>query len=128
MARIKCGSGSAKRDKSWVVPRRLEIDVGSGTVRLDFRRAVIAAPELRIEAQINSGTLTLITRRGIVVDADDLIVDSGSVKVVPPGGPDAPVELRAKVSGRVGSGSVRARPARGDWWRALWWRILRRPG
>jgi len=127
LARIKCGSGSAKRDKSWAVPRRLEIDVGSGTVRLDFRRALIAAPELRIDAQIASGTLTLITRRGIVVDADDLTVNSGSVKVVPPAGAEAPVELRVKVSGQVGSGSVRARPARGDWWRALWRRILRRP-
>jgi class 3 adenylate cyclase len=126
LVRIKSGSGSAKRDKSWVVPRRLEIDLGSGTVRLDFRQAVIAVPELRIDAQISSGTLTLITRRGIVVDADDLTVSSGSVNVVPPAGPDAPVELRVKVSGRVGSGSVRARPARGDWWRALWRRILRR--
>jgi class 3 adenylate cyclase len=127
LVRIKSGSGSAKRDKSWVVPRRLEIDLGSGTARLDFRRAVIAVPELRIDAQISSGTLTLITRPGIVVDADDLTVSSGSVNVVPPAGPDAPVKLRVKVSGRVGSGSVRARPARGDWWRALWRRILRRP-
>ena len=126
LARIKCGSGSAKRDRSWVVPRRLEIDVGSGTVRLDFRQAVIGAPELRIDAQIASGTLLLITRPGIVVDADDLTVNSGSVKVVPPGS-GAPVELRVKVSGRVGSGSVRARPARGGWWRALWRRILHRP-
>jgi Domain of unknown function (DUF1707) len=127
LARIKCGSGSAKRDGSWVVPRRLDIDVGSGAVRLDFRQAVIAMPELRIDARIASGTLTLITRPGIVVDADDLTVSSGSVKVVPPAGPDAPVELRVKVSGRVGNGSVCARPARGAWWRALWRRILRRP-
>jgi class 3 adenylate cyclase len=127
LARITCGSGSAKRNRSWAVPRRLEIDVGSGAVRLDFRQAVIAAAELRIDAQIASGTLTLITRPGIVVDADDLTVRSGSVKVVPPAGPDAPVELRVKVSGRVGSGSVCARPARGDRWRALWRRMLRRP-
>ncbi len=127
LARITCGSGSAKRDGCWVVPRRLEIDVGSGTVRLDFRRAVIAVPELRIGARIASGTLRLVTRPGIVVDADDLTVHSGSVKVVPPAGPDAPVELRVKVSGRVGSGSVSARPARsGGWWRALWRRVLRR--
>jgi hypothetical protein len=127
LARIKCGSGSAKRTRSWSVPRRLEIDVGSGAVRLDFRQAVIAAAELRIDAQIASGTLTLITRPGIVVDADDLTVSSGSVKVVPPAGPEAPVQLRVKVSGRVGSGSVCARPARSDRWRALWRRMLRRP-
>jgi len=127
LARIKCGSGSAKRDGSWVVPRRLEIDVNSGSVRLDFRQAVIAVPELQIDAQIGSGGLTLITRPGIVVDADDVTVRSGSVKVVPPAGPDAPVELRVKISGRVGSGSVSARPARRRGrWRALWRRVLGR--
>jgi class 3 adenylate cyclase len=127
VARIECGSGSAKREEPWLVPRRLEIEVGSGSVRLDFRQAVIALPELRIDAQIASGSLKLITRPGIVVDADDLMVSSGSVKVVPSGGPDTPVELRVKVSGRVGSGSVSAGPARRrGWWSALWRRVLRR--
>jgi class 3 adenylate cyclase len=125
MARIKCGSGTASRDRAWVVPRRLEIDVGSGTVRLDFRQAVIAVPELRIDARIASGTLRLITRPGIVVDSDDLTVNSGSVKVVPPAGPAAPPQLRVKVCGRVGSGSVSAGPPRGRWLRALWQRVLR---
>ena len=126
VGRITCGSGSAKRDRAWLVPRRMEIDVGSGGVRLDFRRAVIAAAELRIDAKIESGTLTLITRPGIVVDADDLTVGSGSVRVVPPTGPKVQVELRVKVCGRVGSGSVWARPAHGDRWRAMWRRLLHR--
>ncbi len=127
LVRIECRSGSAKRDRSWVVPRRLEITVGSGSVLLDFRQAVIAVPELRIDARIASGSLKLITRPGVVVDADDVTVNSGSVKVVAPAGPDAPVELRVKVSGRVGSGSVSARPARRRGrWRALWRRVLRR--
>jgi class 3 adenylate cyclase len=126
LARIECGSGTAKRDSSWVVPRRLVIDIGSGSVRLDFRRAVIAVPELRIDAQIASGDLRLITRPGIVVDADDVTVSSGSVRVVAAAGPDAPVELRVKVSGRVSSGSVSARPAFSDRWRALWRWVLRR--
>jgi class 3 adenylate cyclase len=124
LARIEISSGSAKRDGAWVVPRRLEIHVGSGSVRLDFRQAVIAAPELRIDAQIASGSLKIITRPGIVVDADDVTVKSGTVKVLPPAGPGVPVELWVKVSGRVASGSVSARPVR--WWRALWSRVLRR--
>ena len=127
LARIECGSGAARRDGSWLVPRRLEIHVGSGSVRLDFRQAVIAVPELQIDAQIASGSLKLITRPGIVVDADDVTVGTGSVTVVPSPGRDTPVELRVKVSGRIGSGSVFARPARRDWWRALWRRLLRRP-
>jgi hypothetical protein len=109
------------------VPRRLEIQVGSGSVRLDLRQAVIAVPELRIDVQIASGSLKLITRPGIVVDTDDLTVRSGSVKVVPPAAPDTTVELWVKVSGEVRSGSVSARPARQGWWRALWRRLLRRP-
>jgi len=129
LTRIKCGSGSAKRDRSWVVPRRMEIDLGSGIVRLDFRQAVIAVPEVRIDAQITSGSLILITRAGIVVDTDDLTVNSGSVKVVPPAGPGVPTELRVRISGRVGSGSVSARPARGGSRWAPWRRTPRpRPG
>jgi Domain of unknown function (DUF1707)/Adenylate and Guanylate cyclase catalytic domain len=135
LARIQCGSGTTKRDGSWVVPRRLEVDIGSGSVRLDFRQAVIALPELRIDVRIASGTLRIVTRPGIEVTADDVAVGSGSVKVVPPDGPYAPVELRVKVFGRVASGSISARPGRGRGrWRALWRRILgrlagdRRPG
>lgn len=126
LVRIVCGSGTAKRDGSWVVPRRIEIDVRSGTVLLDFRQAVIAVPELRIEAQITSGTLKLITRPGIVVDADDLTVKSGTARVIPPAETDAPVELQVHVFGRVGSGTFSARPARAGRWRALWLWVLRR--
>jgi class 3 adenylate cyclase len=127
LVRIECGSGSAKRDGSWLVPQRLEIRIGSGTVRLDFRDAVIAVPELRIDTQIASGSLKLVTRPGVAVDADDVSVKSGSVKVVPPADLGVPVDLRVRVSGRVGSGSISARPARvRGRWRALWLRLLRR--
>jgi class 3 adenylate cyclase len=128
LVRIECGSGSVKRDRSWVVPRRLEIVIGNGSVQLDFRQAVIAVPELQVDARIASGRLKLITRPGIAVDADDVTVHSGSIKVVRPAGPDVPVELRVKISGQVGSGSVSAHPARRRGrWRALWRRILGRP-
>jgi class 3 adenylate cyclase len=124
LARIECHSGSARRDGSWLLPRRMEITVGSGSVRLDFRDAVIVLPELEIDTQIASGSLKLITRPGIVVDTADLTVGSGSVRVVPSADADALVQLRVKVSGRVRSGSVTAEPARG-WWRALWRWALR---
>jgi len=127
LGRITCGSGSARRVSSWVVPRRMEIDVGSGGVRLDFREAVIAAPRLRIDVRIASGSLLLITRPGIMVDADDVTVNSGTVKVIAPPANGAPVELRVRICGHVGSGSVSARPARDGWWRALWRWLLRRP-
>jgi class 3 adenylate cyclase len=122
--RISCGSGSAKRDGAWVVPRLLEVNVGSGAVLLDFRQAVITGPELQIEANIASGALKLITRPGIVVDADALTVGSGIIQVVP-AGQKARQELRVKVSGKIGSGAVSAGPARRQGgWRALWRRVL----
>jgi hypothetical protein len=121
LIRIESGSGSSRRDGRWVVPRRMEIRVGSGSVRLDFTEAVITQAALAIDVELNSGSLTLITKPGIVVDADDVSVRSGSVKVRPPG--EAPTMLRVQVSGKVGSGSVKARPPR----RTFWQWLLRRP-
>ncbi len=128
VARIKTGTGSASRDGAWLVPRRLEIEIGTGSVKLDFTRAVIVVPELSIDAKIGTGSLRLVTRPGIVVEADDVTVNTGSVKVVPPPAePEAPVALRVRISGKVGTGTITAKPARRRGrLRALWMRILRR--
>jgi len=74
LVRIESHSGSARRDGRWVVPRRMEIRVTSGSVRLDFTEAVITQPVLRIDAEVTSGSLTLITKPGIVVDTDDVSI------------------------------------------------------
>ena len=121
LVRIEAGSGSTRRDGRWVVPKRMEIRVGSGSVRLDFTEAVITQATLRIDVEVNSGSLTLITKPGIVVDAGDISVRSGSVTVRPPG--DLPALLSIQVSGKVGSGSVKARLPR----RTFWQWLLRRP-
>jgi class 3 adenylate cyclase len=136
---ISSGSGAAKREGPWVVPRVLHVRVGSGAVLLDFRQALITGPELQIDARISSGALKLITRPGIAVYTDAVTVGSGFVEVVPPEA-DAQLELRVKISGRVGSGVVTAGPAghgirgsvsptrtrRRGWWQTLWRRILGR--
>jgi hypothetical protein len=121
LVRIETGSGSTRRDGRWVVPKRMEIRVGSGSVRLDFTEAVITQATLRIGVEVNSGSLTLITKPGIVVDAGDISVRSGSVTVRPP--EDLPALLSIQVSGKVGSGSVKARLPR----RTFWQWLLRRP-
>ncbi len=123
MVRIECGSGSAKRDGEWVVPQRMEVSVTSGSVKLDFTRAAISQPTLQVAADVRSGSLTLVTKPGIVVDADDVAVSSGSVKVRTHRGPAAPVILRVEVTGKVRSGSLTARPPRRTF---LQW-LLRRP-
>jgi len=126
LVRIECGSSSARRDGRWVVPRRMEIRVASGSVRLDFTEALITQPVLRIDAEVTSGSLTLITKPGIVVDADDVSVRSGTVKVRPHEGPEVPALLSIHVSGKVGSGTISARPPRPPR-RTFWQWLLRRP-
>src|SRR5215468_379902 len=65
LVRIECGSSVVKRDGHWVVPRRMEVQVASGQVTLDFTEAVITQPSLPIDAEVRSGGLILITKPGI---------------------------------------------------------------
>ncbi|HEY2551751.1 MAG TPA: DUF1707 domain-containing protein [Streptosporangiaceae bacterium] len=123
LARIDCGSGSVRRNGRWLVPRQMDIKVTSGSVTLDFTDAVIGETTMRIDADVRSGSLKLLTRPGIAVDTDEVALRSGSTKVVAPWGPDVPVQLHVEVAGRVGSGSITARPRR----RSLWQWLLRRP-
>lgn len=125
VARIDCHSGTAKRDGRWVVPKRLEVRVTSGTVQLDFTQAVILHRSIQIDAEVRSGRLTIVTKPGIVVDADDVTLRSGNVRVRAPWGADVPVTLLISISGRVGSGSILARPPRRSFWQ--WLRRQPRP-
>jgi hypothetical protein len=126
LVRIDCGSASTKRDGRWAVPQRMEVRVHSGSVTLDFTQAHVTWPTLQIDADVHSGSLKLITKPGIVLDTDDVTVRSGAVKVKVPWGHDVPATLRIDVSGKIGSGSITARPPRGPR-RSLWEWLLRRP-
>ena len=126
MVRIECHSGSAKRDGRWAVPQRMEVRVHSGSVTLDFTQAQVSWPTLQIDAEVRSGTLTLITKPGIVLDTDDVAVRSGAIKVKAPWGNDVPATLRIDVAGKVGSGSITARPRRAPR-RSFWDWLRRRP-
>ena len=119
VVRIDCRSGNAVRDGHWAVPKRLEVRVTSGNVKLDFTSAAIVQPVLEIDAEVRSGNLIIITKPGVAVDTDDVTVRSGTVKVAkPPWGP-VPVRLQITVSGRVGSGNLVARPKRRNFWQWL---------
>ena len=114
--RIDTGSGHTKRVGRWAVPQRMEVRARSGWVLLDFTEAEITWPSLHIDAKVGSGHLTLVTRPGIVVDADDVTMRSGGVKVKSPWDPGFPVTLRIVVNGSVGSGRIKARPPRRSFW------------
>ena len=126
LVRIDCGSGHAERTGRWVVPRRIEVRVRSGSARLDFTQAIINQPSVEIEAEVRSGALVLITKPGITVDLNDVALRSGSVKDRTQWSPDAPVLLHVRVSGQVGSGHLTVRPPRPPR-RTFWQWLLRRP-
>jgi len=123
VARIDCRSGSARRDGRWVLPQRIEVRVTSGNVRLDFTEAVLTVPVIQVEAEVRSGNLIMITKPGVVVDADEVTVRSGNVRVREPWGRDVPAMLTVVVSGKVDSGNIVARPPRRSF--VAW--LLRRP-
>jgi hypothetical protein len=123
LVRIDCGHGHARREGRWVVPRRMEVKVTSGEVRLDLTDAVVTQGTLRIEAEVHSGRLKLVTKPGVVVDTDEVAVRSGQVKVRAPWSDDVPVTLRIEVVGTVRSGHILAGPRR----RGFWPWLTRRP-
>jgi Domain of unknown function (DUF1707) len=123
VVRLECRSGHVSRVGRWVVPRRIEARVTSGSIKLDFTEAAIGHRSIDIDAQVRSGSLTIITRPGIAVDTDDVAIGSGNVKVRAPWGAQVPVRLQINVSGRVGSGHIVARPPR----RSFWDWLRRRP-
>jgi Domain of unknown function (DUF1707) len=125
LIRLHCSSGQAERRGRWVVPNRMDLKVSSGRITLDFTEAVIMQRALHIDAEVRSGHITLITKPGIVVDADDVSVRSGHVKVRAPWGTPVPELLRIDVAGEVGSGHIVARPPRRSFWQ--WLRRAPRP-
>ena len=115
--RIDRQNGNVKRDGRWVVPRRIEVRVVNGHVRLDFTEAIITQPVLEIDVDVNTGTLTLLTMPGIDVDADEVVARDSRIRVRPPRGLEAPVILRIEVSGTISDSHIRARPRRRFVWR-----------
>lgn len=123
VVRLECRSGNVSRVGRWVVPRKIEARVTSGSIKLDFTQAVIAHRSIDVIAEVRSGNLTIITKPGIAVDTDDVAIGSGGVKVRAPWAHQVPVRLQINVSGRVGSGNIVARPPR----RSFWDWLRRRP-
>ena len=119
VVRIDCRSGHMQRVERWTVPQRMDVKVTSGHVKLDFTKAVITQPSLKIDMDVRSGHVRLVTRPGIVVDTDDVAIRSGHVQVRTPWGPDVPVVLRIEVAGKVGSGHFLAGPPRRTFWQWL---------
>jgi hypothetical protein len=130
LVRIQCDTSTARRDGPWLVPKRLEVRVNLGSVTLDFTEAVISWPSLEIDADIQTGSLILVIAPGILVSTDDLAMNTSTVKVDAPWGPEVPVRFRIDVAGRASISTITARPPRPGRRarRSFWQWLLRRPG
>lgn len=129
LVRIECDTSNVRRDGPWLVPQRLEVRVNLGSVTLDFTEAVISWPSLEITADIQTGSLTLVIAPGTLVSTDDLALNTSTVKVDAPWGPEVPVRFRIDVGGRASIGTITARPpGTGRPRRSFWQWLLRRPG
>jgi hypothetical protein len=109
LIRINQRFGDVNRTGRWVVPRRMEIRARGADVKLDFTRAVITHDTLHIDLDLGPGDLTIVIKPGIVVDADDVAVTLGDVKVGTDAHPDVPVVLRVELAGRIRAGDIVAR-------------------
>jgi hypothetical protein len=126
VVRILNRGGNANRSGRWAVPKRMEIKVKGGNVRLDFTDAVITSTVLHVDADVRGGNFVIITRPGVVVDADEVVMVGGSAKIRYPEGPQPPTILRVEISGQIRGGNMRVRPPRPPR-RTFWQWLLRRP-
>lgn len=122
LVRIECHHSGARREGQWLVPRRMQVRITSGTVRLDFTQAIFSWPSLQIDVEVHGGNLILVTRPGILIDTDDLEIRGSTVKVAAPRDLDVPVRFRIDVAGTADLSSIKAGPPR----RTLWQRLRRR--
>ena len=122
-ARIECKHSNARREGRWAVPQRMVLEVRHGNVVLDFTEADITWPNLALDVELHHSNLTLITKPGILVDADELILNGGNTRVRSPRGPEVPAVLRIDLTGKVNHGNMVARAPR----RSFWDWLRRRP-
>jgi hypothetical protein len=97
----------------------MEIQVTGGNVQLDFTEAVITSPALQIDVRMKGGNLIIITRPGVIVDAAEVAMVGGQVRVQPGSGPQPPEILRVEITGEIRGGNVRAHAPRRTFWQWL---------
>ncbi|MCW2901804.1 MAG: hypothetical protein JWO67_4069 [Streptosporangiaceae bacterium] len=123
LVQLQTRNGNLHRAGPWAVPRRLEVEVRSGNVVVDFTQAIVTQRALDLTVSVSRGNLKLIVPPEVAVDVDSVAIHSGNVRQRQRRDPGTPVKLLVTVSGNVRSGNVIVRGPR----RTFWAWLLRRP-
>jgi hypothetical protein len=104
------------RKGEWLVPRKIIVKSWAGSVKLDFRHAVIGTKVIDIDIDLYAASIELILPDdAYVVDDVELMASSVNNKTPYSGGGQG---LRINVSGAAKASSVKSRRE----YRFLWWR------
>ncbi|CAB4906639.1 unannotated protein [freshwater metagenome] len=114
---LRVGAAGLQRTGRWVVPARLHLQGGMGSVVLDFCKADIRQPITEIDLKLGTGSVTLRLPDGATADVDGVVANVGAVtsRVASQRRESAPHFV---VSGRTRIGSVhvqRRRKIAGMW-------------
>jgi hypothetical protein len=101
--------GLVRRDGRWTLPHRLALRTAWCDVLLDLTSAVRSGPELVIEMRVRGGNVELVLAPGMVVDANELAVRHGNLKISRDAGDNPPETLRVRLAGRMRHGRIDAR-------------------
>jgi hypothetical protein len=101
---------SISRKGRWRLARHSRFSAVLGSVDLDLREAIIPGAEVEVEVRAVLGSVDILVPEGVEVrPSGGGILSSQDVDVPPPTLAGAPV-VRLKISGALGSVSVRSRP------------------
>jgi hypothetical protein len=120
------GGNATSHAGRWVVPKRMEIRLTGGNVRLDFTEAVISEPSLQMDIRIHGGNLVIVTRPGVVVDATEVAMVGGRVVNRSTDQSHAPAVLAVELTGEMTGGHVRVGPPQPPR-RTFWQWLFRHP-
>jgi hypothetical protein len=100
-------ASTLKRTGRWAVPRRIAVHSNAGSVKLDFRQAVIAHRVVEIDLRVVAGSVTIVVPPGATADIDAVDTFAGESKSKVPSVPEPSYDsTHFVVSGTQKAGSV----------------------
>jgi hypothetical protein len=108
---LRVGAAGLKRAGEWIVPARLQVKGGMGSVTLDFCKAEIRNPIVQIELKLGTGSVQLLLPNEATADVDGVVATIGAVNSKVPSKPKTGA-THFVVSGHTRMGSVTVRRRR----------------